>query len=93
VRLCAAEQVGAQAQRIDGYGSALCAGSGRFTMIKVAMNSVRTTQLSAPMAQASLMKRRPRLPVGSKKIGFPVMEIERPKTLRKQLQHSPPGVR
>ncbi|HET7448923.1 MAG TPA: hypothetical protein VFJ49_13620, partial [Methyloceanibacter sp.] len=79
VRLCAAEQVGAQAQRIDVCGSKLPAIAGRFTMIRLAMNSARITPLSTPMAQASLIRSRPRLPVGSKKIGFPVMEIERAK--------------
>jgi hypothetical protein len=50
------------------------------------------TPLSTPMAQASLTKTRPRLPVGSKKIGLPAMEIERAiKTWLKQLRHSLPG--
>jgi hypothetical protein len=43
------------------------------------------------MAQASLTKSRPRLPVGSKNIGLPAMEIERAiKTLLK-LRHPLPG--
>jgi hypothetical protein len=61
-------------------------------VLRIAMNSVRMTPLSTPMAQASLTKTRPRLPVGSKKIGLPAIEIERAiKTWLKQLRHSLPG--
>jgi hypothetical protein len=82
----------AQAQRIDVCGSKLPAVAGRFTMIRLAMNSARITPLSTPMAQASLIRSRPRLPVGSKKIGFRSWRPSAQKRLNlKQLRHSPPG--
>jgi hypothetical protein len=76
---------------MDGCGSELSAGGGRFTMISVTTNSVRMTPLSTPMAQASLTKSRPRLPVGSKNIGLPAIEIARAIKTCLKLRHPLPG--
>ena len=69
-----AEQVGAQAHRIETCGES-CASNlsspGRCTTIKVAANMTKTTALSVPIAQASARRARPRLPDGSKKTGLP----------------------
>ena len=72
---CAAEQVGSQAQRIEGCGAVGSGRStpGRSTTIRVAMNSTVTSAPIVPNAHASRARTRLRRPVGSKKIGLPVI--------------------
>ena len=73
----AAEQVGAQAHRIETCGETCWSKlslPGRCTTKRVAANMTIMSALSVPIAQASPRKTRPRLPVGSKKTGLPIME-------------------
>ena len=71
-----AEQVGAQAQRIEA-----CAASrssklsliGRCTIIRIATNTTTTRALSVPATHASHRRTSARSPVGSKKTCLPIM--------------------